>query len=257
MTTTSRRGFLTFTGVSATALALFGLNQAETAEAAELQPLVQRVVDLPGLEVSFYLDEDNVPDAIAHLILKRPISVRNSGYVFQDLGRVIPETTEEVAKWLGGQPSEWTITKEELGNAYVFKAKDANVPVPLRVPFGGLDFDNNGPASAWSTVNVTVATWRPSRPKVKRQVNQEPPKPKAACIRPEGLAQQKGWTVIKMEDAKYGGLRVKLEKADSLPDEWEGIGPRRIGVNDTDRSMAPGEWVIYTPFRCRGELGFQ
>lgn len=77
------------------------------------------------------------------------------------------------------------------------------------------------------------------------------------CQQPEDLAKSKGWKVMEWADRKFGGLRVELSKADSLPDKWEAIASgRSIKENDTDRLMVATVWTVYPPYACREQLGF-
>lgn len=76
------------------------------------------------------------------------------------------------------------------------------------------------------------------------------------CIRPEVLAQQKGWGAGGITN-DYGGLFVDIASVDTLPPYWEATGPRDIKFDDPDRSMVAGHWTIYTPYSCREELGFR
>jgi hypothetical protein len=76
------------------------------------------------------------------------------------------------------------------------------------------------------------------------------------CIHPQILAQQKGWTDDGATGDKYGGWYVELNKPDQLPVMWEALGERHIYQTDTDRTLSPGRWAIYTPFDCRDQFGF-
>lgn len=83
-----------------------------------------------------------------------------------------------------------------------------------------------------------------------------------ACIDPVDLAVQKGWMKAgdkpDWADQKYGGLRVEINTADTLPDGWEAqTSGLKISQNSEDRTMVPDFWSIYPPFSCRAELGYE
>ena len=76
------------------------------------------------------------------------------------------------------------------------------------------------------------------------------------CIHPQVLAQQKYWVDKGATGDKYGGWYVELSKPDQLPIMWEALGETHIYQTDTDRTLSPGRWAIYTPFDCRDQFGF-
>ncbi len=76
------------------------------------------------------------------------------------------------------------------------------------------------------------------------------------CIHPQVLAQQKGWTDKGATGDIYGGWYVELINSDQLPNMWEALGQKHIYQTDSDRSLTPGRWAIYTPFACRDQFGF-
>lgn len=78
-----------------------------------------------------------------------------------------------------------------------------------------------------------------------------------SCIQPTKLASDNGWADKGWADQKYGGLRVELTKAGSLPAKWEAqASGRRINEDDQAREMVAGFWTVYPPHACRTELGY-
>lgn len=80
------------------------------------------------------------------------------------------------------------------------------------------------------------------------------------CVCPEVLANREGWEILGFGDLNAGGLIVKLNEPAQLPFLWSAF-PRADHTKNIDsyfmpRDMYPAEWVIYTPFICREELGF-
>lgn len=79
-----------------------------------------------------------------------------------------------------------------------------------------------------------------------------------ACIDPEQLATQMGWTNLGWADKTYGGLRVQINQTSSLPVGWMAQGQDlNIGEYDANRVLPAGKVVtIYPPYGCREQLGF-
>lgn len=77
------------------------------------------------------------------------------------------------------------------------------------------------------------------------------------CQQPQDLAKAMGWSEKGWGDQKFGGLRVELAAAGTLPALWEGIASgRKIAAADPAREMVPTVWTIYPPFECREKLGY-
>lgn len=78
------------------------------------------------------------------------------------------------------------------------------------------------------------------------------------CIKPDVLANQKGWQGKYAPNDPYGAFVVSLNTEQTLPPSWEAIGAgnKHIYNTDTNRAMSPGTWSIYTPFDCREALGY-
>lgn len=82
--------------------------------------------------------------------------------------------------------------------------------------------------------------------------------PEEDCTHPKDIAAKMGWTDVEWADEKYGGRRVELKSASTLPLGWEGeTSGHSISASDTDRSMVPGFWSVYPPRgKCRAQWGF-